>query len=228
MMRAWENRGDTAVWDEPLYAYYLNATGLPHPGAAEVIAAGEIDAAAVIDAMLGEVPGGKRAFFLKLMTHHLLDAVDRDWFTCVTHCCLIRDPREVIASYARARPDAEITMEDVGVPQAAQIYDAVCELTGSPPPVLDGADVLRDPRAMLTRLCDAVGLPFTERMLSWPAGPRDTDGAWAPHWYANVEASTGFARYEPKGHTLPASLEPLAAACEQDYRRLWDVRLRVD
>ena len=43
MMRAWENRGDCAVWDEPLYAYYLAATGLPHPGAEAVIAAGEPD-----------------------------------------------------------------------------------------------------------------------------------------------------------------------------------------
>ena len=40
MMRAWENRGDCAVSDEPLYAHYLAHTGLDHPGADEVIAAG--------------------------------------------------------------------------------------------------------------------------------------------------------------------------------------------
>ena len=32
LMRAWENRPDCAVWDEPLYGYYLNATGIDHPG----------------------------------------------------------------------------------------------------------------------------------------------------------------------------------------------------
>ena len=42
-MRAWENRPDTEVVDEPLYAYYLAHTGLDHPGRDEVIAAGETD-----------------------------------------------------------------------------------------------------------------------------------------------------------------------------------------
>ena len=40
MMRAWEARGDTAVVDEPLYAHYLAATGLDHPGRAAVLARG--------------------------------------------------------------------------------------------------------------------------------------------------------------------------------------------
>ena len=43
MMRAWGNRPDTAVCDEPLYAHYLRHTGLDHPGAAEVIAHHEPD-----------------------------------------------------------------------------------------------------------------------------------------------------------------------------------------
>ena len=32
MMRSWENRVDTAVIDEPLYAAYLATTRLDHPG----------------------------------------------------------------------------------------------------------------------------------------------------------------------------------------------------
>ena len=32
LMRAWENRPDTVVTDEPLYAFYLSRTGLDHPG----------------------------------------------------------------------------------------------------------------------------------------------------------------------------------------------------
>ena len=39
MMRAWENRPDTVVVDEPLYAEYLARTGLDHPGRDEVLAA---------------------------------------------------------------------------------------------------------------------------------------------------------------------------------------------
>ena len=43
MMRAWGNRDDTFVVDEPFYAFYLKKTGADHPGAEEVIAAGETD-----------------------------------------------------------------------------------------------------------------------------------------------------------------------------------------
>ena len=38
LMRAWENRQDTVVTDEPLYAFYLERTGLPHPGREEILA----------------------------------------------------------------------------------------------------------------------------------------------------------------------------------------------
>jgi hypothetical protein len=47
MMRAWENRADTTVIDEPFYAHYLLATGVHHPGRDEVIAAQQHDAGTV-------------------------------------------------------------------------------------------------------------------------------------------------------------------------------------
>ena len=37
LMRAWENRPDTYVVDEPLYAHYLRETKLPHAMANEII-----------------------------------------------------------------------------------------------------------------------------------------------------------------------------------------------
>ena len=43
MMRSWEHRTDTVVVDEPLYAAYLHATGLDHPGREEVIASQPTD-----------------------------------------------------------------------------------------------------------------------------------------------------------------------------------------
>ena len=60
IMRAWGNRPDTAVIDEPFYAYYLERTGKDHPLAAEVIAAGETDWRTVVRGLTKEpVPGGK-------------------------------------------------------------------------------------------------------------------------------------------------------------------------
>jgi len=63
MMRAWGNRGDTFVVDEPFYAYYLKATGKQHPGAEEVTAAGEIDWRKVVVQLTGAVPNDKSIFF---------------------------------------------------------------------------------------------------------------------------------------------------------------------
>ena len=223
MMRAWENRGDTSVWDEPLYAYYLQRTGIAHPGADEVIAAGETDWRRVAAAVTGAVPDDKPIYFQKHMTHHMLDEVDRSWLAQLSNCFLIRDPREVIASYARTRP--EVTVSDVGVLQQAELFEHSGRITNATPLVLDTRDVLENPRAMLTELCEALGVPFTERMLSWPAGPRSSDGVWAKYWYQAVQASSGFDPYVSKAHTLPRALEPLAEECAPHYRNLYEQRL---
>ena len=37
LMRSFENREDTNVWDEPFYAYYLNKTQKNHPLKKEII-----------------------------------------------------------------------------------------------------------------------------------------------------------------------------------------------
>ena len=94
MMRAWGNRADTAVIDEPFYAYYLETTGKKHPGAAEIIAGGETGWQKIVaDLTTGPIPSGKRILFQKQMTHHLLPKVDREWIVDLTNCFLIRDPR---------------------------------------------------------------------------------------------------------------------------------------
>ncbi|MDH3671868.1 MAG: HAD family hydrolase [Gammaproteobacteria bacterium] len=225
LMRAWENRNDTAVWDEPFYAYYLRATGIDHPGADEVIANGEPDWRKVVDKVIGAIPAGRTIFYQKHMTHHLLPEIDRDWLTRMTNCFLTRDPREVIASYAKVR--TTLTVADVGIPQQAEIFEWVRSRTGQTPLVLDARDVLQDPHRMMAGLCAALDVPFTEHMLAWPPGPRESDGVWGKYWYASVWTSTGFTPYEPKVHTLPKYLEPLAEACAPHYRTLYECRLEL-
>ncbi len=226
MMRAWENRPDTTVWDEPLYASYLAHTGIDHPGRDAIIAAGEPDWRAVVARCLTPPDDGHAIFFQKHMTHHLLDEMDHDWLARVTNCFLIRDPREVIASYVRVRENP--TLADVGVEQQARIVDHVQRVSGRLPIIVDSRDVLEAPRAMLEALCRALGVAFDPRMLSWPAGPRDSDGVWAPYWYHAVNESTGFAPYRPRNPELPAALEPIAARCTAHYQRLYAARLRAD
>ena len=225
MMRSWENRGDTAVWDEPFYAYYLDSTGIEHPVDSEVIAAGETDWRCVVERLLGEVPGERRVFFQKHMTHHLLPEIDRGWMDEVVNCFLIRDPREVLASYARMR--STVTVEDVGVPQQAEIFDYLHTRGVDAPVVIDARDVLENPRGVLSALCAEIGVDFTDRMLAWPPGPRESDGVWARHWYRSVHRSSGFQPWAAKTDPLPGHLEPLARECEPHYLRLWEQRLRA-
>ena len=224
MMRAWGNRPDAAVLDEPFYGYYLAATGLDHPGRDNIIASQPSDWRDVVAALTGPVPGGKAIFYQKHMTHHLLEAVDRGWLAEMTNCFLIRDPAEVLASYTRVRGAA--TLQDLGLPRQVEIFEAEMALRGAVPPVLDARDVLEHPRALLERLCAAVGVPFDERMLSWPPGRRPTDGVWAQHWYANVEETTGFAPYRAPAAPLADALKPLAEASAPYYRRLYEHRMR--
>jgi hypothetical protein len=225
MMRAWSNRGDTAVIDEPFYAYYLERTGKKHPGAAEIIDQGETDWRKVAARLTTEaIPSGKRVFFQKQMTHHLLSEIDRGWIVDLTNCFLIRDPREVILSYIRKNSDPEL--EDLGFVQQCQIFDFVRERTGSIPPVIDADDVLKNPERILRLLCEAVGVEFDKAMLSWPPGLRETDGVWAKHWYDAVARSTSFEPYKPREGNVPNSLRDIYQQCRRCYEDLHKHRLK--
>lgn len=218
LMRSWGNRGDTLVIDEPFYGHYLAKTGAGHPGRDEVIAHQETDWRKVAAHLLGPVPPGTRVFYQKHMSHHLLPDMERDWLPGLTHAFLIRDPREMLLSLEQ-RLNA-IALPDTGLPQQLEIFDAVRRQTGTVPPVIDARDLLGNPRGVLSELCVRLDVPFTARMLSWPAGRRDTDGIWARHWYDQVERSTGFAPYRSRAGALPPHLDALERECRPYYEAL--------
>jgi hypothetical protein len=219
MMRAWENRGDCAVSDEPLYAHYLQATQLDHPGRDEVIAAGDTDWRRVVDALTtSPVPDERPLWYQKHMTHHLLPGMETGWVHGLANVFLIRDPALVVASYVKSR--ASVAADDIGLLQQARLFEEVAQRLGHAPPVIDAEDFLRDPRAQLQRLCARLGIAFSERMLSWPAGPRASDGVWAPHWYAAVWRSTGFEPWRERHVELKGEAARAAEACRPAYEAL--------
>jgi hypothetical protein len=173
---------------------------------------------------MGPIPNAKRIFFQKQMAHHLLPEVDREWLGAVTNCFLIREPREVIASYVKKREDP--ALQDLGFMQQAEIFDFVRVRTSSIPPIVDAKDVLENPERMLRLLCEAVGLEFSESMLSWPPGMRETDGVWAKHWYGEVAKTTSFQPYRPRHAKVPAHLHEIHERCRKCYQRLHEYRLR--
>jgi len=224
MMRAFENRSDCVVWDEPLYGYYLDATGIDHPGAAGVIADQGTDSDAIIARCIGgPLPPGKSVFYQKHMTLHLLPQIGRDWLGSLHNCFLIREPEAVIASYASVRSEA--TLSDIGFMQQAELFDDVQRITGQPPLVIDSREFLLDPRSMLEALCAHLHIDFSEDMLQWPAGPRDSDGVWARYWYDSVWQSTGFSPYREKTCQLGDKDRDIARAARPYYEHLYQYRL---
>ncbi len=225
MMRAFENRPDCAVSDEPFYAAYLAATGADHPMRDAVLAAQSTDWRVVAAAMTGSAPGGTPIWYQKHMAHHMVPGVGLDWTAVCENVFLIRPPERVLASYVVKR--GAVTLDDLGFVRQAEIFDAVAGRTGRIPIVVDAEQVLADPAAALFALCAALDIPFSVAMLRWPPGRRDSDGVWAPAWYDAVERSTGFTAGAGGRVDLTADLQAIADAARPYYDRLARHRLTV-
>ena len=223
MMRSFGSRADTLVSDEPFYGCFLKASGADHPMRDEVIAAMDCDWTGVMAALRGSPPDGSPVWYQKHMWHHMVGPVGYKDFEGFTHAFLIRSPEQMIASYLRKREAAGF--EDFGLERQAEFFDREADRLGYGPPVVDANDVLADPEAVLSKLCDALGIPWDKAMLRWKAGRRETDGPWAPHWYAAVEGSTGFGPPEMDPVSLPDDARRLADRCRPYYERLADQRL---
>ena len=217
LMYSFAQRSDTVVVDEPLYGHYLSTTDADeyHPLAAEVLKTQSADYRDVLDHIM-LAPSTFPVNFFKQMTHHLAN-MPWDFLSKMTNVILIRDPVEMLPSYAHQV--SAPTMRDVGYADNVKLFETLKNI-GQDPPILDAKRVLLDPKGTLMKLCERIGIPFEEQMLSWPAGPRPEDGAWAPAWYHNVHRSTGFMTYKPKTTPFPDSLKPLLEESLPLYEQL--------
>lgn len=216
MMYAFAARGDCTVWDEPFYAAYLNASGINHP-MREVILDQNVTNPAEIGQKCASF-GDSTHSYMKHMAFHMLDGFPLDWADDCVNVHLIRHPARVVASYAAKRENP--TLNDIGFVQQAELYQRL------PGPVIDATDIRANPPEMLQKLCAEIGLPFTEAMLSWRAGPKPFDGTWAPHWYGAIHRSTGFAGAESPLPELPPESAAIAAQALLYYEAMYERRLK--
>jgi hypothetical protein len=221
-MYSFAQRSDTKVVDEPLYAHFLSQNPEAqtyHPGADKVLLSMENDGEKVVEMMLQA--SDKPVMLYKNMTHHL-PGLDTGFLSKLINVILTREPVEMLPSYADVIETPSI--DDVGYRMQVQLMEEL-ERRNLPVIIVDSADVLKNPAGHLEKLCKAIGIPFDDSMLSWQAGPRPEDGCWAPWWYRNVHASTGFQPYSPKTTPFPEHLKPLLAECRPYYERLIEKKL---
>ena len=222
MMYAFGARSDCAVVDEPFYAAYLAQTGLLHPMRDEILESQSQDPIEVEKALLGPIPGAKPHFYQKHMTQHMIAGVPREWMRDVTNVFLIRHPARVIASFAAKY--ADISLEDIGFQQQWALIEQLRDW-GSDVTVVDSHDIRQDPAMRLEQLCEAISLPFSPKMLSWPKGGHRDDGVWAAHWYGAVWNSTGFAGPEAELPEVPDALKPVLQAAMGYYEDMQAIKL---
>jgi len=190
MMRSFGARADTSCMDEPFYAAYLNATGLVHPMQDEILAAQSTDPFAVAKELSADVCSAPIQY-QKQMTHHFLEDFPTDWMRAIDHhVFLIRHPARVIASYVRKMES--VSLDAIGFPQQFRIFELAKSIKGNTPIVIDSDDILRDPKRLISALCDNLRIEWNPAMLEWSASSKAEDGVWAPHWYGAVNQSTGF------------------------------------
>jgi len=219
LMYSFAARDDFNVVDEPFYGAFLKATGIDHPMRAEILESMELDPQHVPAAW---AQAGPEHLYTKQMTHHMLPGFPENWFAQARHVFLIRHPVRVIASYRQKR--GTLTADDLGFDQQDRLYKTMVD-RGLDPVVVDSFDIRRDPATALEVLCTAIGLPWTPQMLSWAQGGIPEDGAWAPHWYGAVHASTGFAGPEGPLPLLTPEDQRLADSAMPIYDALSDRKI---
>jgi hypothetical protein len=223
-MYSFGNRKDTTIVDEPFYANYLvNHPDLEHPGKDDILKSQAHDFDEVLqNVLLGDYQSD--VIFIKNMAHHL-DQQDWSFLKKMANVFLIREPKRLIASFAKVIPNP--TLLDIGLGLEFEIFKYL-ESNNLPIIVLDSHEVLKSPRKVLNKLCDQLGISFDEEMLSWSAGPRKEDGLWAKYWYASVHKSTGFTLNKISNHPFPNHLNELLEEATVYYNKLQPFTIKAD
>ena len=223
LMRSFENRTDTAVIDEPFYAYFLKQTNLNHPGKNEIISTLDSNWDNIVLKITGQIPQNKSIWYQKHMAQHNLEGCDLNWIKSFHNCILIRDPKYVIPSYNKEYPLSDEKL--LGYCQQLNLIRILEDEESITPPIFDATDILEKPEQALKKICISVGIRFSQKMLKWPKGKRKSDGIWAKYWYRNVENSSGFQPFQKKNIIIDKRLTPLYDKCLVSYNSMYEKRI---
>ena len=222
LMYSFRQRPDTLVFDEPLYAHYLQTSGAQHPGRKDILRSQETDGEEVIQNII--LKNYQKHSFFKLMTHFLIN-VDKQFLKQVINIIFIRNPKKIISSYSKIIKSPKIS--DIGIKMQFDLFNYL-DKNNSKAIVLDSKYLLENPSKILKKLCKIIDIPYFEDMLIWEKGPKKEDGIWAKYWYENVHHSTSFLPYVDKDHRIDKDLKFLYQECLPYYNFLTEKSIKND
>lgn len=216
LMYSFAQRQDTKVRDEPFYGHYLmRFPEIKHPGRDEIIAFMETDLEKV-KAQLTNLNQEYPLVFVKNMSHHLID-IDITFIKDYINIFLIRDPKQLIASFAKVMPQP--TMQDIGMQRQLEVFEYLQE-NHLPTPVLNSGEVLKNPEKVLRKLCETLAIEFDANMLHWQAGEVHDPAPWAQYWYKNLSKTVGFTKQSTSSRALPEHCTTLYEQALPIYEKL--------
>jgi hypothetical protein len=182
--RMMAERGDFTVVHEP-FSY------LAEFGYADV-AGTRVTSAPDLIAMLRDLGSRTRVFAKETTGKRYPEVLASPSFLAsdAVHTFLIRHPRETIASYVTLNPDAPV--HKIGFESLYEVYASVTRLTGRSPVVVDAADLMRQPVAVISAYCARAGIPFLPAAMRWKPADRP-EWELSRRWHAGVASSSGFA-----------------------------------
>tara|TARA_B110000438_G_scaffold268421_1_gene283988 strand:+ start:64 stop:792 length:729 start_codon:yes stop_codon:yes gene_type:complete len=223
LMRSFENRDDTFVTDEPFYAHYLNNVDDKHPMKDEIIKNNNTNWNQISRFLTGPIPSKKSVWYQKHMAHHNILNLDISWINDVNNCFLIRNPKEVILSYSRKFKLNSINQ--LGFTQQFNLYEVVSSNNINKILIIDAEDLVTNPKKILSEICINLNISFSDKMLSWPLGGRESDGEWAKYWYKNVVNTSSFYKYKKNNQKLPKEYMAIYNKSMKYYEYLYDRRI---
>ena len=216
LMYSFAQHSKIKVLDEPFYAHYLVHTGLSHPGREDTINSMSSNMDEILS-HISDLEKKHEIVFLKNMAHHH-EGMNCDYLKTMHNIFLIRDPKQLIASFAQVIKDP--SLQDIGLKHEADLLDYVEVHCTHPPLVVDSNDILKNPEKWLQRVCNQLHIPFESEMLKWKKGGISEDGTWAKYWYKNVHNSTGFAKQKTSERPLPPQCNELYKNALPYYEKL--------
>lgn len=222
IMYSFAQHPEIRVVDEPFYAWFLTHTGFDHPGREETLRFMPANPGDIFRNLeKGSAASGH--LFLKNMAKHM-EGVAQERFLNMENVILLRNPKQLIASFAKVIPD--IDDSEIGLKKQFSLFEFLSN-EGKTPVVFDSGELLKNPEKVLRGVCEGLNIPFSDRMLQWEAGPRPEDGPWAKYWYANVHKSTGFEWQKSSDAPLPPHCEALYEEVLPYYQKMYEHSIKA-